>query len=146
MKKYLPYLLYFILAGLIMRPFFSPGFLFFLDMAWGPRIDLTDYLANGLASSFPLAVIFKFLSFFMAVELTQKLLLWFILFFAASAMYGFARSYMKIEWAIGSGLFYLINPYVYERFLAGQWLVLLGYGFFPLAFKLFLEFILSFSN
>ena len=35
----------------------------------------------------------------------------------------------------------MLNPWVYERFLAGHWMVMLGYAFFPLAVALFLEFL-----
>ena len=144
MKKYLPYILYAIIAGLIMRPFFAPGFLFLLDMVWAPGLDLTDRLANGISSGFPFILVFKALSFVFPLEFIQKTLLLGIFFLMGISMYCFARSRnLGAKWAIISGLFYMLNPWVYERFLAGHWYVMLGYAVFPLAVQLFLAFLKS---
>jgi hypothetical protein len=38
-----------------------------------------------------------------------------------------------------AGILYTINPYVYVRFLAGHWLILLAYAITPLALKAFID-------
>ena len=52
-------------------------------------------------------------------------------------MYRLAARHMPLPWAVFSGVLYLLNPWVYERFLSGQWLVLLGYTLFPLCVLLY---------
>ena len=142
MKKYLPYILYAMIVGLIMKPFFTPGFLFLLDMAWTPNIQLSDYLSGGVSAGFPLALLLKFLSFLAPVEIIQKILLSLFFFLSGAFMYRFARvNNFGREWSFVAGLFYMLNPWVYERFLAGHWLIMLGYAFFPFVVALFLEFL-----
>jgi len=141
MKKYLPYILYLILATVVMLPFFSSGFLFLIDMTWTPNIQLADYLTNGISSHFPITFIFKALNLIVSLDVLQKALLLVILFISGSLMYWLAKRYMRSELAWTAGLFYMFNPFVYERFLAGQWIVLLGYAYFPLVLGLFLVFL-----
>ncbi len=146
MKKYLVYILYTCLALLIMRPFFGGGFLFLLDMVWSPHLQLSDYLSAGISASFPLIVVFKILSSFLPLVFIQKILLTVLFLSIGSFMYYFARiNKIAQEWALVAGGFYMLNPWVYERFLAGHYLVLLGYAIFPLVFGLFLELLSSYS-
>jgi len=140
MKKYVAYILYALIAGLIMRPFFQPGFLFLLDMSWTPHIQLSDYLSGGVNAGFVLTLLIKLLSFLLPVPVIQKFILFLIFFLSGVFMYRFARfNELGREWAFASGLFYMVNPWMYERFLAGHWLVMLGYVFFPLAVSLLFE-------
>lgn len=138
-KKYLPYILYLLLAILIMRPAFDSGYLFFLDMVWAPDIQLSDYTRNGLSAAFPLTLLLKLFSFIISTAWLQKILLLGVFFLSAVAMYIFSRRYLDCAGAFIAGLFYMINPYVYERFLAGHWHVLLGYAYFPLVINGFLR-------
>jgi hypothetical protein len=61
----------------------------------------------------------------------QKIVLTVVLLLPGIGMFRLASRYMSRALAVGAGLMYMLNPYVYERFFVGQWLVLLGYGFFP---------------
>jgi hypothetical protein len=149
MKKYspyIPYALYLFIAVLIMLPVLRGGYLFFLDMVWGPQIQLSDLLNNGVQAHFPIMLVLKLISLAVGSALTQKLLLIFVLFSIGSGMYVFARRYMTYSWAFVAGLLYLANPFVYERFLAGQWLVLSGYAFFPIVMDSFYSFLHSGSR
>lgn len=139
LKKYLPYLLYLTLAVIIMLPAFSAGYLFFLDMVWAPDIQLSDYTRDGISAAFPITLLLKALSLVISTAILQKILLLSIFFLSASAMFIFARRYLDRTGAFIAGLFYMINPYVYERFLAGHWHVLMGYAYFPLVINSFLR-------
>ena len=86
MKKYLPYILYAITVGLLMKPFFNSGFLFFLDMAWVPNIQLSDYLSGGINAGIPFILLFKFFSFLLPVAIIQKILLGLIFFLSGAFM------------------------------------------------------------
>lgn len=147
MKKLLPYIIFAFISLSITLPFYRSGYIFLLDMVFPPQIVLADYLQHGINSSFPLILIIKALSFLIPVALIQKIILSLLLFLPGVFMYQLARqwerinliSYFQFPISILSGIFYLLNPYVYERFLAGHWLVLLGYAFFPLTLRYFLE-------
>jgi len=136
MKKYVPYLLFLSLTLAIMLPLYKPGFIFLLDMVWGPEIQLSDYLLSGLSAGWPLILLFKFISFWLPVSVIQKILLSLLLFGAGTSMYALAKRYAASYWAMLAGVFYMINPWVYERLLAGQWRVLAGYVLLPIIVKL----------
>ncbi|MCE8424857.1 MAG: DUF3367 domain-containing protein [Candidatus Methanoperedens sp.] len=72
--------------------------------------------------------------------LLQKLYLFLIIFLSGSSMHSMIRteSYIPKYFA---GLFYAINPFVYVRFLAGQWFILLAYSIMPFAVKSFIDFL-----
>jgi hypothetical protein len=70
-------------------------------------------------------------------EIIQKIILTLILFLPTALMYRLAARYMAMQWAVFAGVLYLLNPWVYERFLSGQWLVLLGYALLPLCVLLY---------
>lgn len=133
----MPYILYAVIALLIMRPFFGDGFLLLLDMPWTPNIQLSDYLRN-IDAGLPLTLLFKMFSYFIPVYVIQKILLTLIFFLAGLSIYKLGRQY-KTEriLAFAGGCFYMVNPWVYERFLAGHWKVFLGYAVFPLSLYLF---------
>jgi len=139
MKKNYPILIFAFLTIAIMAPLYQDGFVFLLDMVWTPKIQLSDYLINGINSGFPLTLLFKLLSFIIPTEIIQKILLSTILFLCGYLMFRLAQTLMLKKWALLSGIFYMLNPWVYERFLAGHWKVLLGYAILPLAIGLFLK-------
>jgi hypothetical protein len=133
MKKAYPYLFYFFFALLFMFPFLGDGFLLLLDLPWSPRLDIGDALRSGVSASLPLFSVLAFLSKFSSSALVEKLLLGSIFFLAGLSMYRFVRSRsLPDRWSLLSGLFYMFNPWTYERFLAGHYQVLLGYALFPL--------------
>lgn len=146
MKKYFSYLTFIAIALAIMLPLYQSGFVFLLDMIFTPHLNLSDCLENGIDAGFPITVLIKFLSFIIPLEIIQKIILSLVLFLPGLFMYKLSKLFLPEKWAILSGIFYLLNPYVYERFLAGHWFVLLGYAFFPLLVKLFLEFLEKRNN
>lgn len=136
----IPFFLYAAIALLIMAPIFSaPGYVFLLDMVWGPGMTIEDSLRNGLGPGLPIFAIHRALATFIPNDLLQKILLFFVLFLPGISMFSLARRFFSLSLAFGAGLFFLLNPFVHERFLAGQWIVLLGYGFLPKVVGAFLD-------
>ncbi|MBU3978223.1 hypothetical protein KJ980_02030 [Patescibacteria group bacterium] len=141
LKKYFPYILFFLITLSIMLPLYGHGYIFLLDMVWGPRIGLSKLSPQGINESIPLIFILQVLNSFMPSEVIQKILLSLIIFFTQVSMYKLASAFMEKKWALVSGFMYLLNPYFYERLLAGQWHVLLGYLILPLLIYFFLKFL-----
>jgi len=140
MKRLFPYLLYALLTLFIMFPLYKPGYIFLLDFVFGPKIKLPD-LTYGIPAGMPITLFIKFLSLFISTQVIQKILLTLALILPPIFIYKLAGKYLPASWATVSGLFYMLNPYVYERFLAGHVMILLGYAFFPLLIAAFLDFL-----
>ena len=135
MKKYLlPYLFLAILTLLILGPLLAPGHIFLLDMIWPEHFQLSDYTTTGIPSHYPLLLIFATLNAFVPAAVIQKLLLFCILWGASVFMYKLAKNFMPRTHALLAGTLYILNPFVAERLLAGQWLVLAGYAWLPVLF------------
>jgi hypothetical protein len=138
--KYIPYIFFAAITVIILMPLYQPGFVLLLDMTFTPHLDLADYIKNGaLPAHFPLLAIIKAISLILPVEVIQKIILSLLLFLPSVFMYQLSRRFMDSSWAVVAGIFYTLNPWVYERFIAGHWLVLLGYGLLPLLIKFCLQ-------
>jgi len=147
MKKYLPHFAFTAIVLAVMLPLYQSGFVFLLDMIFTPNLDLGNYLkGESLSASLPITILIKLFSFILPLEIIQKIILSLVLFLPGFFMYKLAKLFLPMKWAVLSGVFFMLNPYVYERFLAGHWYVLLGYAFFPLLVKFFLEFLEKSNN
>ena len=71
------------------------------------------------------------------MSVVQKLLLLAIVFLAGYGMHRLARA--RVAGRFYAGLLYAVNPFVYERLVAGQWFLLLGYALIPWAYGAFLS-------
>lgn len=140
MKKLWPYFIYFFLTMAVTLPLFiNSGFVFLLDSSWAPSLDLADSMRDGITSSLPLTTIIKLFSYIIPLDIFHKIILSLIIFLPGVLMYRLARGFMKEHWAFVSGLIYMLNPWVLERFASGQWLVSIGYAFMPILIKLYIE-------
>lgn len=143
LAKYSPQLIFLAAALSILLPlFFERGFLFLLDMVWGPNFPHAD-LASNLPAHYPLLLILGVFDRFLPLEFIQKTLLLFILFSCGMSSFQLTKNLLPRNWALLCGLFYMLNPFVFERLAAGHWLVLAGYALFPLVVLLFLRFLKS---
>lgn len=132
LKKYTPSFIYVALVAIVMIPLFRSGYIFLLDMVF-PSDWALPYIVNGIIpSNYPLQAILHVFAQIIGTPLTEKLMLAFILLLPSIAMYKLARKYFNTRLAFLSGLIYMANPWVYERFFSGQWLVMLGFGFLPI--------------
>lgn len=116
------------------------GFLFLLDMVWGPHFDLARSFASGIPAQAPFTVIFAGLSSFIPAFIIQKCLITAVLVSIGGAYFSLIRRFTGKAWALVAASWAMINPWVFERLIAGQWLVLAGYAYAPLvmlmAFKI----------
>jgi hypothetical protein len=134
MQRFTP----FIFLGLvftIMWPLYQPGYIFLLDMVWGPGMSLTRIFHTSPTYGLPWNVLFAIIGKFVHPALVQKTVLTLVLFCIPWSMYRLLRDRVQWSSALLGSVIYFLNPYVYERFIAGQWLVLAGYAFFPVVIK-----------
>ncbi len=126
-----PVLFFSIVGMIILGPALKPGFIFLLDMPWPQHFQLSDYAA-GHSAHYPLIVLLTILNKFIAAWLLQKMVILFAILLAGMGMYRLQRHlHASRSGRYAAGLLYAYNPYVLERLVAGQWLVLLGYALFP---------------
>ncbi|MFH1744584.1 MAG: hypothetical protein ABH881_00220 [bacterium] len=123
------------LSVIILWQMLLPGYVLTMDMIFAPQLLWDNFLNDGVAmSAMPLVYSLKFLNLFLSGWVIQKILLVFLFFFMSYSAFLFlpvSKKYGANYWA---ALFYTVNPFVYERFLAGQLLLLYGYALMPLFF------------
>ena len=122
-------LFYLLLAVGIMLPLFKSGYLLALDLSWTPNIPLpssTNYY-------FVIFFVLHYLLYLLPSQLTEKLLLLGILWVAGYGMHRLITARSRVDpWAAYfGGILFVINPFAYGRFLAGQYLILFGYALMP---------------
>jgi hypothetical protein len=116
-----------------------PGYVLTLDMAMTPKINL-NFAEGAFYNALPVRGLFWFLNLFLTGWIVQKLMmiaLFFLLFYLAVRFLPVPKKYYANYWG---ALFYAMNPFVYERFLAGHWTHLIAYAFLPPFFHYVLEF------
>ncbi len=127
MNKMLLPAVFILLSLVIIGPLLAPGYLLVLDaiavpakIVW-PSFWSASFLYDSLVA---------ILNTFLPSYWIQKLLLLAVFFFSGLGM----------SWLINAkntfinlfaGFFYTVNPFVYERVMAGHWEFLLGYAVFP---------------
>jgi hypothetical protein len=131
----LMWLEYSCLSLLILLPLLAPGYILTLDLVFTPhaippKIADNDFLLDGLLWVFYL---------FLPGDSIEKIVLFTILIVSGGSMHLLIKYLVHPDsiaaWRIapyGAGLFYMINPFTYDRFMAGQWQFLLGYALTPL--------------
>lgn len=131
-EKYLPYILFVAFVVAVMLPLFAPGYIFLLDMGFPPDMHVQTITGGIIPSNYPLRYILYVVAQIVGTQLTEKLLLAGILLLPGIAMYRLSKKYFSRSLAMLSGSIYMANPWVYERFFSGQWLVMAGYGMLPI--------------
>ncbi len=128
---------YALVVSAIMAPLLlKPGYVFFTDFVFGPRVHL-----NFFASNFFADLLIKLCSFFYAFDFGQKL-------FIALAMVLVLLGARKVCRQISinplvvflASLFFLFNPFVYDRIMYGQIGVVAALGCFCFSFGWLLEY------
>ncbi len=144
--RYKPHVLYAVLVLTILSPLLLPGYIFTLDLVFAPRIPLH----SAITSDYMLRALLHLLNIIVPSSVLEKLLVFITFWLMGIGAYWLA-SYIterreRVEtyerWgAYLAGAFYMINPYTYSRFMAGHYLVLLGYGVLPFFVKALLRFL-----
>ncbi|MCX6715652.1 MAG: hypothetical protein NT077_01385 [Candidatus Taylorbacteria bacterium] len=108
----------------------ASGYVLTLDMIFGPHVDLV-HNAGDLWNTAPIWYMLAFVTSILGGWITQKILLIVIFFLLFYLPLHFFKKIFSLENTHGAeyvaSLVFAINPFVYERFLAGQWNVLCGY-------------------
>lgn len=131
----------------ILGPLLKPGYILTLDSPIAFNREPIAHLA-GLTSiptsvfgatgnSAPYSLVMSVLDRLMPSWLVQKILLFLILLLA-----GVGVTRLPLLQGVGryfAGVFYVLNPFIYIRFMAGQWGLLLGYALMPFALKAFID-------
>lgn len=133
-------ILFFGLASVvILWQMLLPGYILTLDMIFTPEARV--YVEPGvIQNSLPVKITILALSFIFPVWLIQKFIIFGLFFLMGFLAYKFMpvpKNYSVPYWA---GIFYMANPFTYERFLAGHWLILTAYSLLPLFIYLLINF------
>lgn len=124
-----PLLVYSLVACLILAPLLRPGFILTLDMVFTPQLRMPAEVS----SSWLFHAMLHVLDNILPADLIQKVLLFAILVLAGLGVHRLVE-YLKLGKGVAvyyAGLLYIVNPYSYERFMAGQYAVLFGYALLP---------------
>ena len=120
------------LAIVILGKLLLPGYVLTLDMLMVPKIPWPTIQAGNFLNAYP----FKILLFIFGLALpgwvVQKITLLALFIAIPSIAYHFLVETDSRVARIWVALAYTLNPFVYTRFLAGQWMILCAYALLPL--------------
>jgi hypothetical protein len=119
----------------IMLPLLASGYVFTLDMVVTPAIKAPE-LAT---SNYLYQITQHAFNFFLPSDVMQKFVLSITLLLMGVGAHRFITLLLPspvemrgVEWpSYIAGILYIFNPFVYSRFITGQYLILLGYALLP---------------
>lgn len=123
------------LALFILLPLLPFGYILTLDLVFTPHAAWPQQITN----TYPLQAILWALQNILPGDIVEKLVLFSILLLSGVGAHLLVSS-LRVEkklrtfWGVAAyfaGILYMINPFTYSRFMAGQWMVLLGYALLP---------------
>jgi hypothetical protein len=139
-----PWIFYSVLALLVLLPLLKPGFVLTLDMVFTPRLRMPA----GVSSSYVLHAVLRVLNMILPGDVLEKVLLFAIFLLAGMGMHRLVRflngpkaTASGTAGAYFAGIFYTINPFTYDRLMAGQYNVLFGYALLPWFLRALLVFL-----
>ena len=124
------------MALIVLWPLLKNGFILTLDMVFTPQLRMPVTTSN----DYLLRVLLHGLSLFIASSFLEKIILFAILLLSGVGANRLARITLESErlphqyQEVGcyfAGFLYVLNPFTYDRFMAGQYEVLLGYALLP---------------
>ena len=128
LNQYWPYL---VLALVILGPLLVPGYVLTMDMVFVPHPPLPIEVN----ASYPFYAILHYLSYLVPGDVLQKIVLLSIFSLIGIGMHRFLSQLFDDKVSrpaiyVGA-LFYVVNPFVYERLMMGQFAVIGGYALLP---------------
>lgn len=134
-----------VLALVIMIPLLFPGYIFTLDLVFAPHASWPDLTSP----NFLLQALVWLLYHVLPGDIIEKIILFGILIASGAGMFLLIQTISRPQvswdaWRLASyiaGVFYVVNPFIYARFMAGQWMVLLGYALLPFFITALLKFL-----
>jgi len=141
-RKHAYLIFYLVLSAAITLPLLGPGYLLTLDMIFVPSPDSNPYGPGPPAwgGGVWLSSLIQLCSSVAPTWVIQKLFLLLILFLSGVSAHSLVETKSRVP-RYFAGILYAINPFVYARFLAGHWVILLAYAITPFAIKYFLKFL-----
>lgn len=128
------WLAYGLLALFVMVGMLLPGYVLTLDMIFTPHIAAPAVVSNGFVWQWGMHI----LNFFLPGWAIQKIIIIGTLLLAGVGMHRLVRSepgkkFEKTGWWMPymAGILYVVNPFTYERWMAGHYLFLAGYALLP---------------
>ena len=128
-------LVYSVISVIIISTIFNIYYILFLD--WNGLTFKGNHIINTLEPNhvgFLIATILEFMSNLLYFKYIQDILIFFILILSGISMHFLVNTKSQIP-KYFAGIFYMINPFVYLRFMAGHWLLLLAYSITPFVVK-----------
>jgi len=134
------------MSFIVLWTLLSPGYILTLDMVFTPYMDslvperaklddiLYGFKFTWNSGVLPFLYILKGTTQLIDSWVLQKVLLFLILLISGFS----AHSLCPTKFLAGkffAGLMYMLNPFVYTRFMVGHWLILLAYAVTPFAVK-----------
>jgi hypothetical protein len=118
------------IALFILWQMLLPGYVLTLDAIFAPGMKI-DFSLSTYANSWPIFFLIDFFPAAIPIWLAEKIIIFLIFFFIGYAAFRFLPLPRNKIVRLFSSLVYLLNPFVYERFLAGDWFLLAAYSLLP---------------
>jgi Alpha-(1->3)-arabinofuranosyltransferase len=141
---HLPFIVFSSLAATVLgSAMYSEGFFFSVDWYFGPTIRVSDDLFGlrgydeFVYAELPFLLFLRGLNFFVPGEILQRTIMFSILLLSGLSAYKLL-SRISPEAGYFAGTLYMVNPFVYVRYLSGQWGILMAYSLIPLAILMFI--------
>jgi len=143
--RVLPVIVYSLLAIIILWDLLLPGYILTLDMVFTPTIpfprEFYGFDADPIRlAGLPFRLCLWALNLVLPSWLIQKILL-FTVFFVSGLGAHYLCEAKSILGRFYAGFMYVLNPFIYVRFMVGHLNVLMGYCVFPFLVKSFVKFI-----
>ncbi len=133
LRKLLPYTPYVLFSLLVLGPLLLPGFVLSMDMVFTPVLRMPNHVDN----TWLFYSLLHVLNLVLPADFIQKAMLLLILLLSGVGAHRFlnvlrpsSEKFFGMAIYIAAA-FYMINPFVYDRFMGGQYGVLLGYCLLP---------------
>jgi hypothetical protein len=136
--RYLPLVGFIALGTAVLGPLIAPGYLLLLDAPAGPNAPWQSFFplpSSGLVTSAAPALNVLRAVGLIHPQLPNKLLIAATVIVGGYGLYRFLRRDLELDvWpSLVGGVFFVVNPWVYERMLAGQILLTLSCAMLPFA-------------
>jgi hypothetical protein len=146
-KDWVPFILYSVLALAVLGCLLPSGYVLTLDLYFSPTPHYSQYFwglnewaisvnAAGIAAT-PFFLFVQLLAKIIPAWVVEKFILFLLLFLSGWGAHRLISN--KSPGCYFVGLLYMINPFVYSRFMAGQWGVLWAYAWMPFAIGAFIK-------
>jgi hypothetical protein len=134
----LKFLAYATLAFTILSVDLNYGYVLTLDMIFTPKLSAPNQPSN----NYYWQKLLHLINFILSGQIIEKIMVFNILFLCGYSIHRLIDT--KSEWPkYFAGIIYTINPFTYERWMAGQYLILAGYSLLPFLVKSLLTFVRS---